>query len=153
MRVPMMPGICAILVCGCASAPSAPKLAAADSQPNVIKSSPLTLEKDEGERRVVPEGRPEERRILSSSLNDRRFSPGRSDPCTSTPQRRRNPDSAKWSGSSEAGGVGQRPARWRDRVHPCRHLDLRYTTWKGYVAIFSAPGFEDFMRAASARKV
>ncbi len=40
--------VCAILVCGCASAPSAP----APQAPKATKTTPLILEKNEGERRT-----------------------------------------------------------------------------------------------------
>lgn len=46
---PVMLGVCAVLICGCAATPSTPKLQTA----NVTTSTPLILEKDEGERRVL----------------------------------------------------------------------------------------------------
>ena len=46
---PVMLGVCAVLVCGCTARPSTPKSQAA----NVATSTPLILEKNEGERRVL----------------------------------------------------------------------------------------------------
>jgi hypothetical protein len=46
---PVMLGVCAVLVCGCAAKPSIQKSQTASG----TASTPLILEKDEGERRVV----------------------------------------------------------------------------------------------------
>jgi|SRR5580704_16874740 len=46
---PVMLGVCAVLVCGCTARPSTPKSQAA----NVATSTPLILEKNEGERRIL----------------------------------------------------------------------------------------------------
>ena len=47
--LPVMLGVYAVLMCGCAAARSTPKSQTA----NVTTSTPLILEKNEGERRVV----------------------------------------------------------------------------------------------------
>src|ERR1700677_3343015 len=50
MRVlPVLLGVYALLMCGCAATPSTPK----SQTPNVTTSTSLILEKNEGERRVV----------------------------------------------------------------------------------------------------
>jgi hypothetical protein len=46
---PIMLGVCSVLMCGCAATPSTSKSQAAKA----ITSTPLILERDEGERRVV----------------------------------------------------------------------------------------------------
>jgi quercetin dioxygenase-like cupin family protein len=169
MRVPMMPGICAILVCGCASAPSAPKLATADTKPNVIKSSPLTLEKDEGERRVVrgwpahPD--PGETFILKVDpknggsshlvLMTADLAPG------GAIHAHRHPNADEILILQSGAARVKLGESVRD-LHAGATVFIPAGTWisatplgkdkVSMVAIFSAPGFEDFMRATSARE-
>jgi quercetin dioxygenase-like cupin family protein len=169
MRVPIMLGICALLVCGCASAPSTPKPETAITKPNVTKSTPLTLEKDEGERRVVRgwPGHPDPGETFILKVDPKNggsshlvlmtadLAPG------GAIHAHRHPNADEILILQSGAARVKLGESVRD-LHAGATVFIPAGTWisatplgkdkVSMVAIFSAPGFEDFMRATSARE-
>src|SRR6266851_1454978 len=126
MRVArVITGVGAVLVCGCAAPPSPPP-----AQANVTKTVPLILEKNEGERLVFRPwpGHPRPDEIIFLQAGTARVHVG---------------DSVR---VVHAGATVFIPADTRISVSNIGRDAL------GMVFIFSAPGFEDFMRAVSVRE-
>lgn len=101
----LITGICVLLACGCATAPSTP----ASPPPNGAKATPLILERDEGERRTARVHLGEAVRVV------------------------------------HAGATVFIPAGTRVSVANIGHDAIKLAF------IFSAPGFEGFMREESVR--
>jgi quercetin dioxygenase-like cupin family protein len=161
---PVMLGVCAALVCGCTTRPSSPKSQA----PNVTASTPLILEKEEGERRVVRgwPGHPDPGETFVLKVDPKNggsshlvvftadLAPGGEIPAHRHP------------GADEILFLQTGTARVhlgdsvRD-VHAGATVFIPANTWISVdnvgnggislVTVFSAPGFEDFMRAGSVR--
>ena len=169
MRVPIMLGICAILVCSCASAPSTPKPETAITKPNATKSTPLTLEKDEGERRVVRAwpGHPDPGETFILKVDPKNggsshlvlmtadLAPG------GAIHAHRHPNADEILILQSGAARVKLGESVRD-LHAGATVFIPAGTWisatplgkdkVSMVAIFSAPGFEDFMRAGSVRE-
>jgi quercetin dioxygenase-like cupin family protein len=169
MRVPIMLGICAILVCSCASAPSTPKPETAITKPNATKSTPLTLEKDEGERRVVRAwpGHPDPGETFILKVDPKNggsshlvlmtadLAPG------GAIHAHRHPNADEILILQSGAARVKLGESVRD-LHAGGIVFIPAGTWisatplgkdkASMVAIFSAPGFEDFMRAGSVRE-
>jgi mannose-6-phosphate isomerase-like protein (cupin superfamily) len=162
---PVMLGVCAVLVCGCTARPSTPKSQAA----NVATSTPLILEKNEGERRVL--------RGCLDILSRERLSLSRSI--------QRMADPRIWSFSQETSRPEEQSTHIATQtltkfsfcksgtarmhlgdsvrdIHAGSTVFIPANTWISVdnigndnismVSVFSAPGFEEFMRAGSVRE-
>jgi len=162
---PVMLGVCAVLVCGCTARPSTPKSQAA----NVATSTPLILEKNEGERRVL--------RGCLDILSRERLSLSRSI--------QRMADPRIWSFSQETSRPEEQSTHIATQtltkfsfcksgtarmhlgdsvrdIHAGSTVFIPANTWIpvdnigndniSMVSVFSAPGFEEFMRAGSVRE-
>jgi len=161
--------ICALLLCGCASAPSTPKPEAAITKPNLTKSTPLTLEKDEGERRVVRAwpGHPDPGETFILKVDPKNggsshlilmtadLAPG------GAIHAHRHPNADEILILQSGAARVKLGESVRD-LHAGATVFIPAGTWisatplgkdkVSMVAIFSAPGFEDFMRAGSVRE-
>lgn len=158
-------GVCAVLVCGCATAPSTPTSQAT----NVTKTTPLILEKNEGERRVFRgwPGHPGPGSTFLLKVDPKNggsshlvfgtedLAPGETIPTHRHP------------GSDEILFLQTGTARVHlgdsvREVHGGSAVFIPADTWISVCNIggdvinlafvFSAPGFEDFMRAVSVRE-
>jgi mannose-6-phosphate isomerase-like protein (cupin superfamily) len=162
---PVMLGVCAVLVCVCTARPSTPKSQAA----NVATSTPLILEKNEGERRVL--------RGCLDILSRERLSLSRSI--------QRMADPRIWSFSQETSRPEEQSTHIATQtltkfsfcksgtarmhlgdsvrdIHAGSTVFIPANTWISVdnigndnismVSVFSAPGFEEFMRAGSVRE-
>lgn len=157
--------VCALLVWGYDTAP----LASTSEAKNVSKATPLILESDEGERRVW---RPLEGSALHPSLFILKVDPqnggsshlvlGMEDlPPGAKIDRHRHPGSDKILFLQNGTARVSLGAKAKD-VHGAATVFIPSNTWISVrnvgkeaihlVFIFSAPGFEDFMRAQSVRE-
>jgi quercetin dioxygenase-like cupin family protein len=157
--------VCAILVCGCASAPSLPTPQA----PEVTKATPLILEKNEGERRTFRgwPGHPDPGSTFVLKVDPRNGGSshlvfGTEDlPAGETIPTHRHP------GSDEIIFLQTGTARVHlgdsvREVHGGSTVFIPADTWISVsnigsdaislAFVFSEPGFEEFMRAASIRE-
>ena len=162
---PVMGAVCAVLMCGCAATPLTPKL----QTPNVTASTPLVLEKNEGERRVLRgwPGHPDPKETFILKVDPKNggsshlvFMTGDLAPAGEI-HAHRHP------GADEILYLQTGTARVhlgnsvRD-VHAGATVFIPANTWISVnnignedismVIVFSAPGFEDFMRAGSVRE-
>lgn len=162
---PVMLGICAVLVCGCAATPSTPK-----SHPaKVSMSTPLILEKNEGERRIVRgwPGHPDPRETFILKVDPKNggsqhlvfFTADLAAGGEIHAHRHPNADEILFLQSGTARvHLGDSV---RD-VHAGSTVYIPAGTWISVsnigkddislVSVFSTPGFEDFMRAGSVRE-
>lgn len=164
-------GVAAALVWGCTSRPcptvSQAENASASEKANAATATPLILEKDEGERRVGaglavtsepgrnlrPQDRPEKWRLAAAGLVHGRHSAGRWNRRAPPSPCRRDFVLYERNGSRSCGKSGEGCTCRVDGIHPRRHVDLRVGPDPvSAVAIFSALGFEQFMRVTSARE-
>lgn len=158
-------GVCAVLVCGCATAPST----ATSQATNVTKTTPLILEKNEGERRVFRgwPGHPDPGATFLLKVDPKNggsshlvfgtedLPPGETIPTHKHP------------GSDEILFLQTGTARVHSgdsvrEVHAGSTVFIPADTWISVsniggdvinlAFVFSAPGFEDFMRAESVRE-
>jgi quercetin dioxygenase-like cupin family protein len=160
---PVMLGVCAVLICGCAATPSTPKLQTA----NVTASTPLILEKNEGERRVMRgwPGHPDPGETFILKVDPKNggsphlvFMTGDIIPGGGIPAHRH-------PGADEILYLQSGTARVHlgdsvRNVHSGATVYIPANTWISVdntgkddismVAVFSSPGFEEFMREASA---
>jgi quercetin dioxygenase-like cupin family protein len=163
--VPATLGVCAVLICGCAATPSTPKLQAT----NVSAATPLILEKNEGERRILRgwPGHPDPGETFILKVDAKNggsshlvFMTGDIAPGGGIPAHRH-------PGSDEILYLQTGSARVHlgdsvREVHAGATVFIPANTWFSVdnigsddismVAVFSAPGFEEFMREASARE-
>ena len=162
---PVMLGVCAVLVCGCTARPSTPKSQAA----NVATSTPLILEKNEGERRILRgwPGHPDPGETFTIKVDPKNggsshlvFFTGDIAPGEAI-HAHRHP------GADEILFLQSGTARVhlgdsvRD-IHAGSTVFIPANTWISVdnigndnismVSVFSAPGFEEFMRAGSVRE-
>jgi quercetin dioxygenase-like cupin family protein len=161
----VMLGVCTVLLCGCAAKSSSPTSQSA----NMATSTPLILEKEQGERRVV------------------RGWPGHPDPGETfilkvDPKNGRSSQLVVFTAEVAPGGeihahrhpnadevlfleTGTARVHLGDSVrdvHAGATVFIPANTWisvdhvgkdgVGILTVFSAPGFEDFMRAGSVRE-
>jgi hypothetical protein len=127
---PVILGVCAVLACACAARPSSPKPQTA----NATTLTPLILEKEEGERRVV------------------RGWPGHPKPGETFVLKVDPKNGADRNGPSASVRLGQRRAAGATVFIPANtwiSVDNVGNDGISLVTVFSAPGFEDFMRAGS----
>ena len=155
----------AIVVCGSASVPPAP----APEPANVVKPTPLILEKNEGERRVVRPwpGHPDPGEAFTIKVDPKNG--GSSHMVFFTAEIRPGGaiDAHKHPGSDEILFLESGTARAHlgnsvRVVHAGATIFIPANTWVSVdnigtdaislLSIFSAPGFEDFMRAESVRE-
>lgn len=157
--------VCAVLVCGCATAPSTPT----SQETNVTKTTPLILEKSEGERRVFRgwPGHPDPGSTFVLKIDPKNGGSshlvfGTEDlPPGETIPTHRHP------GSDEILFLQTGTARVHlgdsvREVHGGSTVFIPADTWISVsnigrdvinlAFVFSAPGFEDFMRAESVRE-
>jgi len=167
---PIMLGVCAVavyadLVCGCAPKPSTPP----SQNANITAPTPLILEKDEGERRIVRgwPGHPDPDETFILKIDPKNggsshlvfmtadIAPGGA----IHPHRHPHADEILFLQTGTARvHLGDSV---RD-VHAGATVFIPANTWISVdntgndaismLAIFSAPGFEDFMRAGSVRE-
>ncbi|HMD22265.1 MAG TPA: cupin domain-containing protein [Alloacidobacterium sp.] len=163
--MPVMLCVCAVLMCGCAATPSTPKLQTA----NVVTSTPLILEKNEGERRFVRgwPGHPDPGESFILKVDPKNggsshlvfmtadIAPGGAIHAHRHP----NADEILYLQTGTARvHLGDSV---RD-VHAGATVFIPANTWisvdnigsdgVSMIAIFSAPGFEEFMREGSVRE-
>ena len=163
--MPVMLCVCAVLMCGCAATPSTPKLQTA----NVTASTPLILEKNEGERRFVRgwPGHPDPGESFILKVDPKNggsshlvfmtadIAPGGAIHAHRHP----NADEILYLQTGTARvHLGDSV---RD-VHAGATVFIPANTWisvdnigsdgVSMIAIFSAPGFEEFMREGSVRE-
>jgi quercetin dioxygenase-like cupin family protein len=158
-------GICAVLACGCGNAPPAQTSQAT----NVVKAVPLVLEKEEGERRVVRgwPGHPDPGEIFILKVDPKNggsshlvfmtaeLAPGKEIVA------HRHPDADEILFLQTGTARVHLGDTVRD-VHAGATVFIPANTWIsvsnigsdviGVVSVFSAPGFEEFMRAGSVRE-
>jgi quercetin dioxygenase-like cupin family protein len=159
---PIMLGVCAVLVCGCTSTPKS-------QAANVATSTPLILEKNEGERRVLRgwPGHPDPGETFTIKVDPKNggsshlvFFTGDIAPGEAI-HAHRHP------GADEILFLQSGTARVhlgdsvRD-IHAGSTVFIPANTWISVdntgndnismVTVFSAPGFEEFMRAGSVRE-
>jgi quercetin dioxygenase-like cupin family protein len=159
---PIMLGVCAVLVCGCTSTPKS-------QAANVATSTPLILEKNEGERRVLRgwPGHPDPGETFTIKVDPKNggsshlvFFTGDIAPGEAI-HAHRHP------GADEILFLQSGTARVhlgdsvRD-IHAGSTVFIPANTWISVdnigndnismVSVFSAPGFEEFMRAGSVRE-
>jgi quercetin dioxygenase-like cupin family protein len=163
--VPVMFGVCAVLMCGCAGTPSTPKLQTA----NVTSSTPLILEKNEGERRVVRgwPGHPDPGETFTLKVDPTNggsshlvfmtadIAPG------GAIHAHRHPSADEILYLQTGTARVHLGDSVRD-VHAGATVFIPANTWISVdnigsdgismIAIFSAPGFEEFMREGSVRE-
>jgi hypothetical protein len=132
--------VCTILLWGYATAPPTPLA----QSPTPNKPTPLILEKNEGEQRVVRgwPGHPDpgENFILQVDPKNGGSShlvliygrprARKGNRCSQAPQCGRNPILADRNRSGALGRLRERDARWRHRVHPCPYVDFCLQHWK-----------------------
>ncbi len=157
--------VCAVLVCGCATAPSAPTSQA----PNVTKTTPLILEKNEGERRVFRgwPGHPDPGSTFLLKVDPKNGGSshlvfGTEDlPPGETIPTHRHPSSDEIL-FLQTGTARVHLGDSVREVHGGSTVFIPADTWISVsniggdvinlAFVFSAPGFEDFMRAESVRE-
>lgn len=163
--VPATLSVCAVLMCGCASKPSIPKSQTA----NVTASTPLILEKNEGERRVVRgwPGHPDPGETFILKVDPKNggsshlvFMTGDIAPGGAIHAHRHpNADEILYLQTGTARvHLGDSV---RD-VHAGATVFIPANTWISVdnvgsdgismIAVFSAPGFEEYMREGSVRE-
>ena len=158
-------GVCAVLVCGCATTPVTATL----QTPTVTTATPLILEKNEGERRVVRgwPGHPEPGETFILKVDPKNGGSSHLVFLTADIAAGGAIHAHRHPGSDEILFLKSGSARVhlgdsvRD-VHAGATVFIPAGTWISVsnvgkegisaVAIFSAPGFEDFMRATSVRE-
>jgi quercetin dioxygenase-like cupin family protein len=163
--VPSILGICTVLICGCAAAPSSATL----QPPRVTPATPLILEKNEGERRVVRgwPGHPEPGETFILKVDPKNGGSSHLVFLTADIAAGGAIHAHRHPGSDEILFLNTGSARVhlgdsvRD-VHAGATVFIPAGTWISVdnigkdgismVAVFSAPGFEDFMRAGSVRE-
>src|SRR5271170_1066795 len=162
---PVMLGVFCVLVCGCAATPSNPKSQTA----NATTATPLILEKNEGERRIVRgwPGHPDPGETFILKVDPKNGGSSHLVFMTADiapegaihPHRHPHADEILFLQSGTARvHLGDSV---RD-VHAGATVFIPANTWIAVdntgsdpismLAIFSAPGFEDFMRAGSVRE-
>jgi quercetin dioxygenase-like cupin family protein len=162
---PVMSAVCAVLMCGCTATPSTPKL----QTPDVTASTPLILEKSEGERRVVRgwPGHPDPGETFILKVDPKNGGSSHLVFLTADLAPRGAIHAHRHPGADEilflqsgtarvhlgdsvrevhAGATVFIPANTGIAVDNIGNDDIRL------LSIFSAPGFEDFMRAGSVRE-
>ena len=157
--------VCTLLVCGSATAPPASTSQAA----NVTKAIPLILEKNEGERRVVRgwPGHPDPGETFILKVDPRNGGSSHLVFMTADIHRGGAINTHRHPGADEILFLETGTARVHlgntvRVVHGGSTVFIPANTWISVdnigsdaislVAVFSAPGFEDFMRAVSARQ-
>src|SRR4029077_2331270 len=157
--------VCALLMCGCTSAPQAPTSQAT----NAVKASPLILEKNEGERRIFRgwPGHPNPGSVFVLKVDPKNgasshlvfgteeLPPGETIPTHKHP----GPDEILFLQTGTARILLGDSVR---EVHGGATVFIPAGTWISVANIgsdvislafiFSAPGFDDFMRAESVRE-
>ena len=159
---PAILGVCAVLVCGCATAPVTATL----QTPTVTTATPLILEKNEGERRLVRgwPGHPEPGESFILKVDPKNGGSSHLVFLTADIAAGGAIHAHRHPGSDEILFLQSGTARVhlgdavRD-VHAGSTVFIPAGTWISVdnlgkdgismVAVFSAPGFEDFMRAGS----
>jgi quercetin dioxygenase-like cupin family protein len=154
----------AVVVCGSASVPPAP----APEPANVVKPTPLILEKNEGERRVVRPwpGHPDPGETFTIKVDPKNGGSSHMVFFTADIRPGGAIDAHKHPGSDEILFLESGTARAHlgnsvRVVHAGATIFIPANTWVSVdnigtdtislISIFSAPGFEDFMRAESVR--
>ncbi len=157
--------VCALLVCGSATAPPAPTSQAA----NFTKATPLIIEKNEGERRVVRgwPGHPDPGETFILKVDPKNGVSSHLVFMTADIRRGGAIDTHRHPGADEILFLETGTARVHlgnivRVVHGDATVFIPANTWISVdnigsdtisaVAVFSAPGFEDFMRATSVRE-
>jgi quercetin dioxygenase-like cupin family protein len=162
---PVMGAVCVVLMCSCAATPSTPKL----QTPNVAASSPLILEKNEGELRVMrgwPQ-HPDPKETIILKVDPKNGGSSHLVFMTADLAPGGEIHAHRHPGADEILYLQTGTARVhlgnsvRD-VHAGATVFIPANTWISLdnigndgismVAVFSAPGFEDLMRAASVRE-
>ena len=155
----------AVVVCGSASVPPAP----APEPANVVKPTPLILEKNEGERRVVRPwpGHPDPGETFTIKVDPKNGGSSHMVFLTAEIRPGGAIDAHKHPGSDEILFLESGTARAHlgnsvRVVHAGATIFIPANTWVSVdnigtdaislLSIFSAPGFEDLMRAESVRE-
>jgi len=155
----------AVVVCGSASVPPAP----APEPANAVKPTPLILEKNEGERRVVRPwpGHPDPGETFTIKVDPKNGGSSHMVFLTAEIRPGGAIDAHKHPGSDEILFLESGTARAHlgnsvRVVHAGATIFIPANTWVSVdnigtdtislLSIFSAPGFEDFMRAESVRE-
>jgi len=162
---PVMGAVCVVLMCGCAATPSTPKL----QTPNVTASTPLILEKNEGERRVMRgwPRHPDPKEAFILKVDPKNGGSSHLVFMTADLAPGGEIHAHRHPGADEILYLQTGTARVhlgnsvRD-VHAGATVFIPVNTWISLdnigndsislVAVFSAPGFEDLMRAGSVRE-
>jgi quercetin dioxygenase-like cupin family protein len=162
---PVMSAVCAVLMCGCTATPSTAKL----QTPNVTASTPLILEKNEGERRVVRgwPGHPDPGETFIIKADPKNGGSSHLVFLTADLAPRGAIHAHRHPGADEILFLQSGTARVHlgdsvREVHAGATVFIPANTWIAVdnignddirlLTIFSAPGFEDFMRAGSVRE-
>ena len=162
---PVTLAVCTVLLGGCATRPSSPKLQTA----NMTASTPLLLEKEEGERRVVRgwPGHPDPGEAFILKVDPKNGGSSHFVVFTADLRPGGEIHAHRHPGADELLFLQTGTARVhlgdsvRD-VHAGATVFIPANTWislenigkesASLLTVFSAPGFEDFMRAASVRE-
>jgi quercetin dioxygenase-like cupin family protein len=162
---PLMLGVCAVILCGCAAPPSMQKSQTA----NVTASTPLILEKNEGERRVVRgwPGHPTPGESFILKVDPKNGGSSHLVFFTADLAPGGAIHAHRHPGSDEILFLQTGTARVHlgdsvRMVHAGATVFIPANTWISVdnigndgislVSVFSTPGFEDFMRAGSVRE-
>jgi quercetin dioxygenase-like cupin family protein len=166
MRIaPLSISVCALLMCGSGTVPPAPRSQAA----NTTKATPLILQKDEGERRIVRgwPGHPDPGETFILKVDPKNGSSSHLVLMTADIRQggaihpHRHPDADEIL-FVESGTARVHLGDTTSVVHGGATVFISANTWISVdnigsgpisaVAIFSAPGFEEFMRETSVRE-